>query len=188
MASHFTALFDTCVLYPAVVRDVLLQLATTGLFRAKWSDEILQELIASLEQRGISRSTAEAMTALMNRAVPDCLVRGFEPLVESLSLPDKNDRHVLAAAIVARADVIITFNLTDFPETDLEPYGLESQHPDEFVAHLIDLHPAVVVQSLRIVRQRWKRPAFTAQGFLEVLRSRELARAADLLSPHLESL
>jgi len=64
---------------------------------------------------------------------PDCLVTGYEPFIAGLALPDPNDRHVLAAAIVSRAGIIVTFNTKDFPQEILEPYGLESQHPDDFL-------------------------------------------------------
>ena len=108
---HFTALFDACVLYPAPLRDFLMHLALTDLFRAKWTNEI---------------------------QVRDCLVFGYADLIPSLTLPDQNDRHILAAAICGGADTIVTYNLSDFPVETLGQYGIEAQHPDEFITHLIE--------------------------------------------------
>src|SRR5712692_2845699 len=81
---------------------------------------------------------------LMNEAVRDCLVTGYEDLIASLSLPDPDDRHVLAAAIRANADVIITYNLTDFPAETLARFDIEALHPDDFLVCLLDLAPGVV--------------------------------------------
>lgn len=99
--THFTALSDACVLYPAPLRDLLMHLALTDLFRAKWTDQIHDEWIRSvLEQRpDLRREQLERTRQLMNAHVRDCLVTGYEDLIPALSLPDPDDRHVLAAAI-----------------------------------------------------------------------------------------
>ena len=109
----FVVLYDACVLYPAPLRDLLVRIANTGIVRARWSEAILDECFRSiLEQRPDLKPDALKRTReLMKQAVPDCLVTGFEALVEGLALPDPDDRHVLAAAIQARAQAIITFNL-----------------------------------------------------------------------------
>jgi hypothetical protein len=78
---------------------------------------------------------------LLNAHVRDCLVTGYETLIDAVTLPDPDDRHVLAAAIRAGADLIVTFNLKDFPEKDLKPYGIEAQHPDDFLTFQLDLAP-----------------------------------------------
>ena len=80
----------------------------------------------------------------MDTSVRDCLVENYRDLIPSLELPDPDDRHVLATAIVTSADVIVTYNLKDFPHENLERYGIEAQHPDEFVSNLIDLAPSQV--------------------------------------------
>ena len=149
----FTALYDACVLYPAPLRDLLMQLALTDLFRARWTDQIHNEWIRNLlANRPELAEQLERTRTLMNSHVRDCLVTGYEPLIEGLALPDPDDRHVLAAAIRTRASVIVTFNLKDFPANVLEPLGVESQHPDEFITHLIDLNPAAVCAAAK--RQR----------------------------------
>lgn len=175
MAS-FTVLYDACVLYPAPLRDLLISLAVAGLFRARWSNRIHEEWIRSLlrERPDLKPEALHRTRQLMDRAVPDCLVSGFEDVISSLELPDENDCHVLAAAICGRADVIITLNLKDFPSEVLETYGIEAQHPDEFIAYLLDLSPGVVCTTIHNMRKRLKNPPRTAIELLQTLESLEL--------------
>jgi len=123
MAS-FTALYDACVLYPAPLRDLLMHLAMTDLFRARWTDQIHDEWIRNVlaNRPDLNRKQLERTRRLMNAHVLDCLVTGYENLIDGLTLPDPNDRHVLAAAVSADADVIVTYNLGDFP-TVIGAYG-----------------------------------------------------------------
>jgi hypothetical protein len=174
--ANFTVLFDACVLYPAPLRDLLLNLAMTELFRARWSDAIHEEWISNLlrNRTDLTASALARTRALMNAAVPDCLVRGYEPLIAGLSLPDANDRHVLAAAIVAKAGAIVTFNLKDFPADALEPYGIEAQHPDDFIRHLLDLAPCSVCNAIHQYRIRLKRPSKTVEDYLDTLAQQSL--------------
>ena len=97
----------------------------------------------------IPREQVERIRDLMNLHVRDCLVTGYEPLIGGLTLPDQNDRHVLATAIRCGADTIVTFNLKDFPEEALKPYGIEAQHPDEFLNCQLDLAPNVVCSAAK---------------------------------------
>ena len=92
----------------------------------------------------------------MNQATRDCLVTGYEMLIPSLDLPDPYDRHVLAAAIVGRCDVIVTQNLKDFPEEALKPYDIETPHPDGFLSNHLALEPGLFCSALRKVRARLK--------------------------------
>jgi hypothetical protein len=144
--SNYTVLFDANVLYPAPMRDVLLQLALTDLFRAKWTDDIHREWIENLLENEPHRDRAalERTRDLMNTNIRDCLITGYEGLIPSLSLPDQDDRHVLAAAIVGRCDAIITQNLRDFPEERLAPFGIEIQHPDDFICNQFALSASAV--------------------------------------------
>ena len=140
----FSALYDACVLYAAPVRDVLMHLAISDLFRARWTDAIHDEWIrAVLKNRpDLRREQLERTRELMNAHARDALIHNFEDLIPSLSLPDPNDRHVLAAAIRGRVDVIVTYNTKDFPADAVAPYGIEIKHPDEFLAHVLDLAPS----------------------------------------------
>jgi len=147
----YTALYDACVLYPAPLRDLLMQLALTDLFRAKWSNAIHDEWIRSLlkVRADLKREQLERTRELMDTGVRDALVSGFEKLIPSLELPDPDDRHVLAAAIRGRCDVIVTYNLSDFPAEKLAEYDIEAQHPDEFIGHLCNLrdeHSSTIVK------------------------------------------
>src|SRR5438270_13155098 len=109
--AKMTVIYDACVLYPAPLRDLLIQLATAGIFRARWTDRIHEEWIRNVlaNRPDLTRGQLERTRDLMDRSVRDCLVTGFEGLIEGLSLPNENDRHVLAAAIRCNADAIITF-------------------------------------------------------------------------------
>ncbi len=123
----YSALFDASVLYSAPMRDLLMNLALTELFRARWTEAIHEEWIGSLlkNRSDLKRERLESTRDLMNAAVPDCLVKDYEDLIPGLILPDPDDRHVLAAAIRSRADVIVTTNLKDFPIHTLKRYGVE---------------------------------------------------------------
>jgi predicted nucleic acid-binding protein len=184
--ASFTALYDACVLYPAPLRDLLLELAVTDLFRAKWSSHIHDEWIrAVLEHRpDLTVVQLRRTRDLMDKHARDCLVEDFEELIPSLTLPDPNDRHVLAAAIRGRADVIVTYNLTDFPEKELQKYGITPQHPDEFLVHLFNLAPSIVCAAARTHRARLKHPPKTTVEYLETLERQSLTQFVAALRPY----
>lgn len=117
MQTQFTGLLDACVLYPAPLRDLLLQLTIAGLFRGRWTDRIHDEWINSLlkNRPDLERDQLERTRRLINGAVLDCLVVEYDELEKGLSLPDPNDVHILAAAIKTHAQVIVTYDLKDFP-------------------------------------------------------------------------
>jgi len=167
----FIVVLDACVLYPAPLRDLLIRLARTGLFRAKWTGLILDECFRSiLQQRSdLDAKKLERTRELMQVAVPDCMVEGHESLIAGLALPDPDDRHVLAAGIRAGAQVIVTANLADFPEEALRPWDLEAQHPDEFVLNLIDLSPDLVCNAVRGQLAALRAPTQTLEQLLDTL-------------------
>ncbi|MGA6162807.1 PIN domain-containing protein [Amycolatopsis magusensis] len=112
-------LYDACVLYPSTLRDLLIRLAQAGLVRAKWSDRILDEVFGNLAENrpDLDPAQLDRTRKLMVTAVRDCLVTGYEPLIGAVELPDPDDRHVLAAAIKARAEILVTSNLRDSRRT-----------------------------------------------------------------------
>lgn len=173
----FTAIFDACVLYPASLRDFLIRLAMTDLFRGRWTNAILDECFRSiLRQRpDLTAAALERTRDLMVRAVRNCLVEGHEPLIDGLDLPDPDDRHVLAAAIRCGAQVIVTTNLADFPPEKLAQYEVEAQHPDDFVLNLIDLDAVTVVRIIHDQAASLRSPPFTAQDVLAALERSGLA-------------
>ncbi len=118
----FVVIYDACVLHPAPLRDLLIRLARTGLVHARWTDQILDETFRSvLRRRPELEEPLRRTRDLMNAAVEDALVTGHESLIESFALPDPDDRHVLAAAVPAGAQSIVTFNLKDYPSDKLPP-------------------------------------------------------------------
>jgi predicted nucleic acid-binding protein len=155
-----------------------------GLFKARWSEAINEEWTRNLLQNNpqLDSSKVARIVLLMNKAVGDWEVSSFEELIPSLSLPDENDRHVLAAAIKANADAIITFNLDDFPESCLSPHGIEALHPDDFVLDLLDLNAHQVLDSARECWKRRKNPPMTWEEYLESLEQRaKLPQSAEKL-------
>lgn len=123
---------DACVLHPAHLRDTLLRLAERELFEPLWTSTILDELIRSLIARGIARESVLRVTERMQIAFDNAIVTGFEYLIESMTCHEK-DRHVLAAAVRADADAIITFNVRDFPQASLAPHNVKVINPDDFL-------------------------------------------------------
>jgi hypothetical protein len=184
-----TALLDACVLYPQTLRDLLLNLARTNLFRARWTDLINEEWTRKLLEKNPGKADRVARTlALVNQSVEDCLIGGYEEVIPTLQLPDPDDRHVLAAAIVGQAGVIITLNLEDFPSESLEPFGIEAQHPDMFVAHLIGLNQELVCAAIRRMREGYRNPPMTAAEYLDSLEKKGLSRTVGLLRACLDRI
>ncbi len=148
-----------------------------NLFRAQWTDQIHEEWIRSLLEKrpDLTREQLEKTRALMNLHVRDCLVTGYEDLIDGLTLPDPDDRHVLAAAIKTKASVIVTFNLEDFPYNQLMKYGLEAQHPDEFIVHLFDLNTAAVCLAAKQQRAALRHPPMSSFEFLSTLANQHLS-------------
>lgn len=169
--SNFTAVYDACVLYPAPLRDLLMELALTDLFRARWSEEIHKEWIRNVlkNRSDLEESQLLRTKAFMDANVRDALVTGFESLIPSLKLPDPDDRHILATAIRCQADVIVSFNLKDFPSDYLSSFDVEAQHPDEFILHLLDLYPVQVCRAVEKVRQRLRNPSMDCDRYLQNL-------------------
>lgn len=151
MLGSFCAFLDASVLYPVSLRNLLMRLTLGGLYQARWTAHVHEEWIRAVlrDHPHIPAARLHELRAAMDERAEDSLVTGYETLIESCTLPDPNDRHVLAAAIVARADVIVTCNLRDFPAEALDPYEIEAQHPDEFIRHMLDLAPVVVVDAVR---------------------------------------
>lgn len=175
----FVVIYDACALYPAALRDLLVRLANTGLVRARWSETILDECFRSiLKQRPDLKAEALARTReLMKRAVADCIVTGFDSLIDGIVLPDPDDRHVLAAAICAGAQTIVTFNLDDFPDEKLAPYNIEAKHPDEFVLDTIDLAAGVVTKVVGEQAASLKNPPRSVAELLDTFREQRLVRS-----------
>jgi predicted nucleic acid-binding protein len=176
--NRFTVIHDACVLYPAPLRDLLMRLALTDLYRARWSDQIHEEWITAVlrNRPDLSRAQLERTRSLMNAHVRDALVEGHQPLIPALELPDPEDRHVLAAAIQCGADLILTFNLDDFPEHALASYGIGACHPDPFLVDQLNLDAERVCLAMRQHRTSLRNPTKTIEEYLATLGEQGLSR------------
>lgn len=176
MIFNLTVIYDACVLYSAPLRDLLMQLALTDLFAARWSDEIHDEWIRNVLKNRPNLTIEQLINTknLMNKCVLDCLVTDYELIIPSLNLPDPNDRHILAAAIKAGASIIVTLNLKDFPSLILAQYEMEAQHPDNFILDLIEIDCQAVLVAIETCRQRLKKPPKSVDEYLEILRNQGL--------------
>ncbi len=177
---RFTALIDACALYSMTITDLVIEMARSGIFRARWSEDIHAEWMEKLKTKrpDLDAAKIEARRNAMDAAVPDCLVQNYRDLIPGLALPDPGDRHVLAAAITGRAGVIVTSNLRDFPEEALAPYGIEAQHPDTFLIHQRGLGEHAFLECVRRCRRRLQNPEFTPDDYLNALRKVELVLVA----------
>jgi len=181
--SKFTVVFDACVLYPAPLRDALMRLSLTNLFKAHWTEQIHDEWTAALLRNNnhLKPELLNRTRQLMNTHVGDAIVTGHEPLIQSIALPDPNDRHVLAAAIHCKAGAIITSNLKDFPEDSLAPYNIEALHPDEFIYLQTELAPSTCLAAFRKQRAALQDPALSVDEFLASLQRQQLPKTVSFL-------
>jgi predicted nucleic acid-binding protein len=166
-----SAIIDACVLYSAPVPDLVVRLAQAGLFQARWSDEIHDEWMRNLLKNNprVSRERLERTRSLMDAALRDCVVTGYSPLVDSLTLPDPGDRHVLAAAIHVGAGMIVTFNLVDFPLESLEPHRVTARHFDAFFCEIFAAAVEEFCAAARAQRLALMNPPMTIEQFLAKL-------------------
>ena len=140
---------------------------------------ILDECFRSIERERPELAPARLARTreLMERALPAAMVQDFESLVDSVTLPDPDDRHVVAAAIRAGAQAIVTFNLRDFPAEVLRLYDLDAKHPDEFVLDCLDLAPALVANCVREQAGALRQPARSVADVLADLRAGGLVQS-----------
>ncbi|MBY8337925.1 PIN domain-containing protein [Alteriqipengyuania sp. NZ-12B] len=189
IADRFVVVLDANVLFPFTKRDALLRFAEAGLFRARWSSEILDEWTRNLlKLKPDLRESVESQIAAMAEAFPEACVDGGQDLVEGLVLPDPGDRHVLATAIVVGAEQIVTDNLKDFPLETLEEYGLSAVSADDFLASTFELYEAEALKAMRRMRRAYTNPPYQPDGFILHLQTNGLPKLAAMLKPHIESL
>ncbi|WP_053205281.1 PIN domain-containing protein [Jiangella muralis] len=191
----FAAVLDTCVLWPSLQRDFVLSMAVEGLYRPLWSEAILAELHRH-EQGKWLRRDAEPSTATeradhllnqMRRHFDDALVTGWEGLDGTFGLPDRDDEHVVATAVVGGAGAIVTENLKDFPP-DLIPAHVEILSVREFAANTADVDPNRAARALQMLAERHQRPPHTAVELLELLVGRyEMTEVGEILGPILDT-
>lgn len=189
IADRFTVILDASVLYPFLIRDVLLCLAEAGLYRPRWSLEIMNEWSSRLIEAKPEKKDRILRTAdLMTGAFPEALVGGYQDLVSSLNLPDPNDRHVLAAAIKTGASVIVTENMKDFPAMALAQYDIEARTADEFAVEIFQLYGTDAVTAMRTMRRQYENPSKSPDDLIIALIGSGLVNFAGELGPHRDSL
>lgn len=167
-----TALLDANVLHPMVLCDTLIRLAQRGMYQARWSREILQETIDSIARRrpDISPQVLQRRVEQMNLAVADAEVDGCHERLSTSLTEFGSDAHVVAAAIVGRADVIVTQNLKDFPVEPLRQFNLTAQHPDDFLLAHWDRQPEIVLSVLEQQAAALTSPPMSPKDVIERLR------------------
>jgi hypothetical protein len=185
-SAKYTAILDANVLYPNTLRNLLLSLASDGLYHAKWTTEITQEWSRNLvADRPDIASKIDRLVELVNLSAQDCLVEGYEYIIPTIELPDLNDRHVVAAAVVGHADAIVTFNLKDFPAKIIDKFGVDVQHPDDFLMNQLQLRQFDALEVMRKVRGRYRNPQLSAKEFIELVSRNGLAQTAQYLQTHM---
>lgn len=183
--TSFIVVYDASVLYPAPLRDLLMWVALKGLVRAKWTDEIQEEWLRNLlEQRpDLDEQRLRRTQQLMNRALPDARITGHEPLIGALELPDPDDRHVLAAAIRAGAQTVVTENIRHFPADVLARHGLDAERPDMFLLSLLDTDQRLFLQAVRAQLDTLTNPPQTKDQLLDTLQRSGLVQTVGALRP-----
>jgi len=183
------ALLDANVLFPFRKRDILLRFHHAGLFRARWTERILDEWTLNLLERKphLERSVRSQRHA-MREHFAEALVTGYEPLVGTLELPDDNDRHVLAAAIRCGAQYIVTDNLADLPAGVLARFDIEPVDADGFPSATFDPYRFEALGVLRSLPEAYSNPPFTPSGFVRDLTAKGLPRLAAQTGEHQDEL
>ncbi len=184
LANRYTVVFDACVLFPNLKRDLLLRFFTADLFRARWSEKIQQEWLQNaMAKYPENRSALERTDQLMRRKFESAWVEDFEKYLDIVSLPDPDDRHVVASAIQCKAQYIVTDNVKDFPVDELAKYELECGTADRFLAGTFEHY---VWQALDVIREHRaglkSKPTTTA--YIMDLTAKGLPLLAARLKPH----
>ena len=175
------AFLDTNVLYPLLIRDILLWFAYEELFLPFWSKHVLMEWSRVMQRNGLTQTESQRRMHMIQDAFPFAMVRGYESLIEQLDLPDEDDRHVLAAAIRVGADAIITQNLKDFPKSALSSLGIVALNADAFLVGVIQKNPTKALRAFKQMVKQRKRPTQSSQEVIQSLRSQGLKQTAELL-------
>ena len=177
------AVLDACVLYPTVLREMLIGAAEAGLYVPLWSARILEEWARATRKLGPAEETfARGEIAALRAAFPGAEVAPRAGLEARLHLPDENDIHVLAAAIAGGADAIITLNRADFPGGTLAGEGLERRDPDGFLWQLWSHHPEALAEVARAVQARAEAALGAPQPLRALMKRARLPRLGKALA------
>lgn len=181
---RFPAFLDTSVLYGARLNDVVLWLADGGAFRPLWSEDVMTELRRNLLKNGEDPDLVAKRTSAMVDYFPDAMVEGYEDLIEGMTC-DPKDRHVLAAAVRANAEVLVTFNTKDFPSASTEAFEVEVVHPDDFLLDQLDLFPGLTIATLERLVEIYDAPPVSMDELLQSLARAGVPKFAQEVLRHL---
>jgi hypothetical protein len=184
------AVFDACILYPFHLRNVVVQAAVDRLVEARWTDAIQEEWIRNLaaDAPAIPIERLQVTRRLMNDALPTATVTGYEEHIREVTLPDPNDRHVVAAGITAKALLILTWNSRHFPASELKKFGLRKMTPDAFLHGLFDEIPDLVIGSLAHARRNLSKTRVSAPDFISILNGQKLVELAKRVEKYASDL
>lgn len=168
---QFKVILDANVLYPAPIRDLLLNIADLNLIAPKWTELIQDEWVRNLikNRPDLSAKNLNRTIKIMNQVFPDAEIYDFEDLIDNLELPDENDRHVLAAGIKSNADAIITFNKKDFPKKYIKDFEIDILTPNELLILLNKFSPELVNQAFTNQLNSLKNPPVTKKQLIGTL-------------------
>lgn len=178
---RYTCVLDTNVIYPIDIRDIMFWFAFYELFTPKWSVHIFDEWKVVMERKGVEPNEIQKRIQKAQLAFPNALVNNYQPLIESLELPDEKDRHVLAAAIKTNANIIVTNNVKDFPKEYLARFGLTTKTADDFITDTIDLNNEVALEAFRAMVLNRTNPSIDEYDLLDRFRKNGITDAADYL-------
>jgi predicted nucleic acid-binding protein len=187
-ANRFTAVIDACVLCSPLKRGLILSLAEAEFFQVRWSDQIMNEtekaitIILSKKDHSDAVERATQARNIMNQAFAEATIVEYEHHGNGIGkLPDEGDRHVIAAAIEAKADFIVTENLKDFPRKVLVKYGIKAKSSDEFIADAISLSPSLAISAVKRMRLRLNKQDKTPEILLLDMKKTGLIQSVDRL-------
>lgn len=187
-ADPFAIVVDANLLAGALTRNIILSLAEAGFFRPYWSFRILDEFERYCAKRTGSPENAKKQRLRIEAVFPEAIVGGIDAIEEGLNLPDLDDRHVLAAAIKAKAEVIVTENLKDFPVSEMELHDIQVLTLDQFVADILDLAGPEAIAALRLMRERFENPEITAKELILKVETLGLSETANFLAAYKDLL
>ncbi len=177
------AVLDACVIFPTVLRELLVGAAQAGLYEPLWSERILREWLRATAKLGpLAEAQAAVEAASMRAAFPRATLREQPGIEARLLLPDPNDVHVLAVAIAGHADAIITFNAVDFPRHVLAEEGLARRDPDGFLWELWSFHPEVMTDLAERIRAEAERLSDAPVTLRALLKRSKLPKFAKALA------
>jgi hypothetical protein len=166
------------------------QIAVDRLVDARWTNEIHDEWIRKLmaNRPAIPIERLQVTRRLMNDALPSAMVSGYQQHIQAVTLPDPDDRHVVAAGIASGATIVLTWNLRDFPAREMKKHGLRTQTPDAFLVNLYDHAPDLILASLANARRNLSKTRVSASDFINILENQGLIQLSARIAGHLGAL